>query len=162
MIGWIIFFLYVELYSVGMAIFLKKRGMRNYLLALIPFASFFFADRATGGFNAMSVRITSWGKLTIRLTVITLCAYLYGLWGMNHLEERNIEPLIQIMWLPAGVCMFVFWLCLVSSTLHLLFRLRSRFKFDWLCCFLLIPIPVLLATAKDNSEKYGLEKFSMA
>lgn len=40
MIGWIIFFAWLELYSAGIAAAAKRNGAKNYLIYLVPFAGY--------------------------------------------------------------------------------------------------------------------------
>lgn len=147
MVGWIVFAAYVVAYSVGMAVYLKRRGYARWALALIPFVSFFFVDRVTGGFKILSIAVRKWGKTVVILTVISLCAYLYGLWGLQALDAEQSAMLVQCMWLPAGASILIFWLGNAYSAVRILFLCRAGFRCDLLVCLLFVPVPVVLAAA---------------
>lgn len=143
MVGWIVFLLFMELYGAGVAVYAKSRGMKNYALCLIPFVPFFVMDKLTGGFKVATIWVRKWGVLVIELVVISLAAYLYAQWGIHTLTERNIGPLIQIMWLPVAACLLVFYLTAIQATRKILFMTRRSFRFDWLLCMTLVAIPIL-------------------
>ena len=46
MIGWIIFFAWLELYSAGIAAAAKRNGAKNYLIYLVPFAGLLYRHRS--------------------------------------------------------------------------------------------------------------------
>lgn len=151
MTGWLIVVVYLELYSAGMAIFARKRGMKRPALCLIPFVSFFFVDKQLGGFTVLSIKVKSLGKLALKLFVISLAACLYAAWGSAHLSEKNIEPLRQIMWVPVSFCILIGWLTVARSAGELLWRNGGSFKGDRLLCALLLPVPFVLAFFKERA-----------
>ncbi len=147
MIGWIIFAIFLEYYSVGVTVLAKRNGMKNYGLCMIPFYSMFYMNKALGSFTVWSIKVEKWGRLAIELTLVCLGAYLYSQWGANHLTPQNAQPLAQIMRVPICACIFIGYLSFVNSTAKALFLMGAEFKCQWLVCALLLPIPFLLAFA---------------
>ncbi len=155
MIGWIIFLAYMELYSAGVMLLAKKCGIGRYGLCLIPFVSFFFVDRITGGFSVCGIRVSKWGRQVIVLAVISLCATAYALWGVSHLTADNSAPLVQVMWVPIAFCILVFWLGTAFSAVRILFLLNASFRLDWLVCALFITVPFLFMFVRNRGERFA-------
>lgn len=155
MIGWILFLVFIEYYSVGAAILAKKSGKNNWLLNLIPFAAFFYIEKyLPEGFKILTVPVKKWGKLTIILTAVCLAAYLYGLWGQSYFTVAdNREALTMILWLPAGACIAIFWLGAAASAAAVLNKNNATFRCCSLVCLTLLPIPFLLAGAQKEKSK---------
>lgn len=155
MTAWIVFLVYMEVYSAGMAVLAKKCGMRRYGLCLIPFAAFFYADRITGAFSVCGIRVRSLGKLVIKLVLVCVFATVYAYWGLTHLTADNSAPLVQVMWVPAAFSMAVFWLAAVFSAVRILFLLRASFRLDWLVCALFVTVPFLFMFMPNRGERVG-------
>lgn len=159
MIAWIIFFVYLEIYSVGVAALAKRNGENKWYLNLIPFFSCFYIDRYLGGFKILTIPVKKWGKLMIWLVVICIFATIYAMWGVNNLQvEGSADALVQIMMLPIGVCAFIFWFGTAKSATDILFKNRSDFKGSFLVCLLLIPVPFLFIylSRKKNASSSAI------
>ena len=155
MTAWIVFLVYMEVYSLGVMLLAKKCGLRKYGLCLIPFVSFFYVDRILGGFSVCGIRVKSMGKLVIKLAIVCLFATVYAYWGLTHLTADNSAPLVEVMWVPAAFGMVVFWLTTVFSAVRILFVLRASFRFDWLVCALFVTVPFLFMFVQNRGERFG-------
>ena len=153
MTAWIVFLVYMEIYSAGVMVLAKKFGLQKYGLCLIPFVSFFFVDRILGGFSVCGIRVRSMGKLVVKLVIVCLFATAYAYWGLAHLAADDSSPLVQIMWVPAAFSMVVFWLATVFSAVRILFVMRASFRLDWLVCALFITVPFLFMFVHNRGER---------
>ena len=156
--GWIAFAIFVELYAVGMTVLAKNSQMENYLLCLIPFVAFFYVDKILpDGFRSFTIKTNSFGKMIVKMVIISIAAYIYMQWGVHNLPEKEIEPITQLMMVPIGICILVFWVTLVSSTLTLMYGFGMDIPCERLICILLIPIPFLLMFINKNKKNYRTE-----
>ena len=158
MTGWIIFLIFMEIYSVGMCIHLKRCGARHWYLSLIPFAVFFFAQKEAGNFKILLFPVKKWGIVVLETTVLTLLAYLFGVWAAGHQDPEGIHYLMDILWLIADTCIAIVWLGIAASTYAIVSRVHPFSKMYWIACYLLIPTPFLLAAlrVKTADEKTGI------
>ena len=156
--GWIAFAIFIELYAIGMTALAKKSQMKNYALCLIPFVAFFYVDKILpNGFSAFTIKINALGKLVVKLVIVSIAAYIYMQWGVHNLPEKEIQPLTQLMLVPICMCVIVFWVALVSSTLTLIFGFGTEIKCERLICILLISIPFLLLAINKDKKNYKTE-----
>lgn len=156
--GWIIFAVFIELYAIGMTVLAKNSQMKNYGLCLIPFVAFFYVDKLLpDGFTALAIKIKGFGKLVIVLLLVSIGAYIYMQWGINNMPEAEIEPIIQLMLVPIGISLIIFWVALVASTLTLMFGFGIEFKCEKLVCILLITVPFLLMFMNKDKKNYKTE-----
>lgn len=156
--GWIVFAVFIELYAVGMTVLAKNSQMKNYGLCLIPFVAFFYVDKIMpDGFSALSIKIQSFGKLVVTLLLVSIGAYLYMQWGVHNLPEKEIVPITQLMLVPISICLIIFWLALVYSTLTLMFGFGIEFKCEGLVCMLLFPIPFIMMFMNRSKKHYQKE-----
>ena len=156
--GWIAFAIFIEMYAVGMTVLAKKSQMEHYWLCLIPLVAFFYVDKILpNGFSAFTIKFQSLGKLVVKLLVVSLAAYIYMQWGINNLPEKEITPITQLMMVPIGICLIIFWVGLVSSTLTLMFGFGVEFKCERLMCILMFPIPVLMFLINKDGKNYKTE-----
>lgn len=153
MIWWAVFFIFIEYYSVGVMIYAKNNGMKNYGLCLIPFFAFFYMNEKICGFNVLGIKVSKWGQLTAELFIVCLLAFICTEWGAAHLTERNSIPLKQIMIIPILTSVLIFYLSMVKSTLRFIFLTRSEHKLQWLSCMLLLPIPFFIARVKAKVQE---------
>ncbi len=152
MIGWLIVFAYMELYAAGLCVLLKRLGCPRYGLCLIPFAAFWYTDRLTDGFRLLVFPVRSWFKTAIAFCAVAVLAQIYAGWGAHHIRPDSVRYLSDLMALPVGLAIFVGWVGTASAARRILFRLKASFKHDMLVCLLLLPVPVLLACARNRSE----------
>lgn len=154
MIGWIIFFAFMEVYSVGMCICLKRFGVKRWGLCMIPFAVFFYAEKLARKFKVLIFPAKRWGIKVIGFSIMTLLCYLFGVWAMGHQNPEGVHYLLDILWLIAGVCIGSVWLGIASSTEAILFRLNPFLpKLENIACYLLLPVPFLLAFQKERPRQ---------
>lgn len=152
MIGWIIFFAYAEIYAACLCVLLKRLGCPRYGLCLIPFAAFWYTDRLTDGFRLLVFPVRSWLKTVIVFCVVAALAQIYAEWGIRTIRQENVKYLTDLMALPIGLAVFVGWVGTASAARRILFRLKASFKHDLLVCLLLVPVPIVLACARNRSD----------
>lgn len=144
MIGWIVFLAWLEFYSVGITLLAKRRGSPRYGICMIPFASFFYVDSFTEGFFILTVPVKKWGKTVLIFCGVVILAQLGCVWADSALTAEMAGYFKQIMMLPVGFCLLVYWLGTIKSTSKMLDILKTNFKGAWILSALLIPIPALL------------------
>lgn len=148
MIGWIIFLVFMELYSIGMCIFLKRQDRKGWLFCLVPFVVFFYVQKLSGIFKILIFPVKKWGKTVLIAAVVTLLAYLFGVWSMQNQNPDYVQYLLEILWLVAGTCIGIVWLGIAASTEALLRRYHPFSRVLKPICYLLFPLPFLLAFQK--------------
>lgn len=151
MIGWIIFFTFMEIYSIGMCICAKRLGLKRCGLVLIPFAVFFYAEKIAGKFKILFFPVKKWGTKVIVFFIVTMLSYLFGAWAIEHQNPDYVRYLLDILWLVAGTCIGIVWLGISSSTEAILLRLNPFLsKIGSIACYLLLPVPFLLAFQEER------------
>lgn len=153
MIGWIIFFAFMELYSIGMCILLKKRKVKYWYFSLIPFAVFFFAQKEAGVFKIWIFPVKKWGMIVLELCVTTFLAYLFGVWAIGHQDPNNIHYLLDILWLVADTCIAIVWLGVAASTYAIVSKVHPFSRLYGIACYLLVPTPFLLAFLQEKTTE---------
>lgn len=150
---WIIFLAYIEAFGAGVAIFAKRRGRKEWAYYFIPFYAFTFANKTTKGFKVMSIPVDNLLKSVIVETAVCALAFLYAKWGETHLSEVDAPCLKQLMWVPAGVALMIFWLGAVKSSLAVFEEWRCRFPCDWILYLTLIALPVAYAVLPVREKR---------
>ena len=155
MLGWIIFFAFLELYSIGVMVLARRSGLKYYGWCLVPFVAFFYVDKIlSNGFVAIVIKFKGLGRLSIKLLIICIAAFAYMSWGIKNLDPRNIEPLKQLALVPISFCLVALWMGIVASTLTLMFGFGMEFKGEKIVCMLLITIPVILLFLNREGKNY--------
>lgn len=153
MIGWIIFFAWLELYSAGIAAEAKRNGAKNYLIYLVPFAALFYVDSFTQGFYIAIVPVKKWAKTVMIFVAVVLLAQCGCIWAKGALNEEMAGYFAQIMALPVAACLLVYWLGTISSSAKILDMTGAGFPYEKLVCALLLPIPFLFFFKKGGASK---------
>lgn len=156
---WIIFFAFAELYGVGVAVFAKRRNLERWALNFIPLYAFTFANRYTRGFKTLSIPVKKFFSCVVIELVVCALAYAFAMWGERNLNDLDAGCLKQIMYVPAGAAIGVFYLQVVKSTLAIAEEWRARFKLDWLVYMTLVAVPVafvLLPVREKRNNAVGL------
>ncbi len=153
---WIIFIVYNILISIGIGLSCKRVGIEKWKWACLPFVSFFFLNRLTGGFKSCGiVKIKNWGMATIYL--ICVAALCHGLidWGNRTRVPEDAEALTQIMMIFIVLCIIIFYLGCIGFTKKILFVFKVSFKFEGIICALFITLPFILMV---DLRKYTYER----
>lgn len=156
---WIVFLAYIEAFGAGVAIFAKRRGRKEWAYYFIPFYAFTFANKTTKGFKVMSIPVENLFKSVLVETAVCILAFIYAKWGATHLGEIDAPCLKQIMWVPAGTALIVFYLGNVKSSLAVFEEWRCRFPCDWILYLTLIALPVayaMLPVREKRNNAVGL------
>ena len=160
-ITWIVFFVYVVLISIGIGLCCKRAGIEEWKWACLPFVSFFFLNRLTGGFKTLGmIRVNNWGKSTITLMLVcALCQFVIT-WGNNHLAPEDAEALFQILILFIVLAGIIFYLGCIGFTMKIISVFKASFRFEGLVCALFITMPFILMVdlRKFSCERYLEEK----
>ena len=146
---------FIELYSVGVLFLAKKTGEKDYKLCLIPFYAFYVVNRLTGVFKVLTIPVQKFQGMVAILCTVSIFAMLYACWGDNNLPEASIASLWQIMGVVMGLCAFLFWFALVSSSGKLFRRFNVKKEgAATLLSALVITIPFMYAYyAKKNTPR---------
>lgn len=124
--GWIIFLIWLELYSIGIALLAKQNGSSHWGVYLIPFASGFYVDFFTGGFKILTIPVKKWGKTVLIFAGMVILAQLGCRWAENTLTPEMAGYFVQIMLLPICICGFIYCLGTIASTLRILDILKTK------------------------------------
>lgn len=145
MFGFLIaYFAALEYIAVGIAVLDKRSGNKLWLLDLLPFVAFFRADRLSGGFDVLTVRVRKLGVTLVIFAAVILLAVLYARWGQRTLPEIDSRSLRQIMYIPVVFCLVVAYANIVGFAVKTIALKRRRFRFDVLACMLFVTIPFLI------------------
>jgi len=147
LIGWIAFIIAIEFYGISLLLLIKDQEGKLDLKYLIPLYAFFMVSKKYSTFKILTIPVKKCGQTVIVLTVISLISCLIMMWGANNFSAfpEKIEYIKQIMIIPIAVCIFSLYLIFVKSSINILFAVRKEFKFDWILCMLIIPIPFLFS-----------------
>lgn len=144
MIGWILFFAWIEYYSIGIALLAKRTGKSHYGLCLIPFAAHFFVDSFTGGFKILTIPVKKWGKTVLILALVVIMAQIGCNWAENTFTPETAGYFMQIMYLPICLCCLIYWLGTIASALRMMEIFSLDFRGEAFWAALLLPIPLML------------------
>ena len=142
--AWIIFLIWIEIYSIGITILAKRKQIPHYAIYLIPFVSLFFVDKFTDGFTILTIPVKKWGKTNLIFLVIIILSQIGCHWAVTTLTAEMAGYFVQIMLLPICTCGLIYWLGTIASTLKMLEILELDFKGAIFLVALLFPIPILL------------------
>ena len=144
LIGWIVFLAWLEFYSAGITLLAKRTAKHRYALYMIPFAALFYVDEFTEGFFIFTIPVKKWGKTVLIFCAIVLVAQLGCYWSSQTLTAEMAGYFEQIMLLPIGFCILVYWFGTLRSALKMIEILKTDFKGAWALAALMLPIPFLL------------------
>ena len=146
---------FIELYSVGVAALAKKAGESDYLYCFIPFYAFYMTNRLTGLFAVLTIPVKKFQGMMAILAAVTLGATVYACWGESHLPAVSAESLWQIMGVVIGLCAFLAWFAIFSSSQKLFRRFNvDKEKTFTFFAALIIPAPFLyLYVAKTHTPR---------
>lgn len=158
---WIAFFGYVALISIGIGLCCKRAGIKEWRWACLPFVSFFFLNRLTGGFKSVGIiRINDWGISTILLVLLCALCHFLIVWGNNNLVPEDAEALKQILILFVAFSGIIFYFGCIGFTMKILYVFKASFRYEGLVCALFITLPFILMVdlRKYSYERSPLEK----
>lgn len=146
-IVWLVFLIVVEFYGVAMFKASKTHEGEFDFLCLIPFYAFFKISKKRVTFKIFTIPVKKCGCTVMLFAIIMLLSTAIMGWGANNFAEfpKKIGYINQIMAVPICISLLSVYLIIVKSSLKLLFEYRANFKFDWLACMLIVPIPFLLS-----------------
>ncbi|MBR1868118.1 MAG: hypothetical protein IJ800_06050, partial [Clostridia bacterium] len=121
-----------------------KAGEKDAKLCFIPFYAFWVANRLTGVFSVLTIPVKRFHVYVVELVAIVLLAFVYGCWGEGNLPEPSIPALWQIMGVIMGICAFLLWMALLSSSgkIYRRFNAERENAAKWLSS-LVITIPFI-------------------
>lgn len=156
-VAWIAFFVYVVLISIGIGLCCKRAGIKKWKWACLPFISFFFLNRLTGGFKSLGViRIDNWGKSTIGLVLLCALCHFMIRWGYSNLANEDAVALEQILILFIVLAAIIFYLGCIGFTKKIISVFKASFRFEGLVCALFITMPFILMV---DLRKYSYEPY---
>lgn len=140
----IIFLAALEYIALGIAVYDLRSGNKLWFLDLIPFVAYFRADKISGGFVVLTVRVRKLGTTFLIFAVVITLATLYTRWGQNNLPAIDSQSLAQIMNIPIVVCLIVAYVDIAGFAVKMIALKRRRFRFDVAACMLFVTIPFLI------------------
>ena len=153
-------FLFVELYSVGIYFLALNYGLPNPLKVFLPFYCFTYARKLSGPFHVMTIPVNKMAATIIFVTVAAVLALSYALWGNQNLPATSGESLWQIMWIVIGLCIFVAWYTIVSSSIKIFRRFNvERRKLYCILSLFMLTIPFLFLSIRKNSFRSDAEMY---
>lgn len=152
-IATMVFFVFLEFYSVGVMVAAKKCG-ENYMKCLIPFYAIYVAGKMAKGFSVLTIPVKRFHFMFIELFLIGFFALLYACWGDMNLPKISSDALWQIMAiiLVIVIVLMYFSLLLVSRKIYRRFNVK-REKLFVLLSVPLITIPFLYWIASKNQPR---------
>ena len=151
--AWIIFLIWIEIYSIGITILAKRNGVPHYAIYLIPFVSLFFVDKFTGGFSILTIPVKKWGKTVLVSLLIVILSQMACHWAITTLTSEMAGYFVQIMLLPICTCGLIYWIGTIASTLRMLEIRGLDFKGAIFLAALLVPIPILLLRRGSDGKR---------
>ena len=143
--------LYLELFSVGIAILNKSLGERRWYLALIPVYGLRYVENAAGVFKVLVVPVKKCALFVAELLLVILLCCLYWQWGIYNVVSDGVKNLGQIMILPVTICYALMYITVLSASARIYKRFNVRLYVLWvLLSMLLLPIPCIFYAIKDR------------
>lgn len=118
-IGWICVLAITELYSIGITVLAYRNKEKFFYLNLIPFVSFFYIDKLVKGFSLLVIPTKKWGMTTLILLAVSIVSTGLIHLGAIHFGAENASYIKEIMLVPIVICLIIYYLGIVCSTLEL-------------------------------------------
>ena len=134
----IVFFAFLEIYSIGVMFAAKKCGER-YLKCLIPFYAMYCVGHMVKNFSIMTIPVQKFHKMFLTLYLMAAGALLYACWGQNNLPAISAEALWQIMAVPFGLAVLLMYASIMISSR----RIYRRFNVEQEVLFTLLSLPLI-------------------
>ena len=134
----IVFFAFLEIYSIGVMFAAKKCG-ESYLKCLIPFYAMYAVGHMVKSFSIMTIPVQKFHKMTFTLYLMAAGALLYACWGQNNLPTISAEALWQIMAVPFGIAMLLMYASIMISSR----RVYRRFNVEHEVLYTVLSLPLI-------------------
>ena len=140
----IIFFAFLELYSVGVMFAAKRCGEKDYKKSLIPFYSFYLVQKMVDSFAVMTIPVRKFHIMFLELYLVAAGALLYACWGSTNLPEISASALWEIMAVIIGIVAVAMYGSLLVSSQKVYRRFRVEHE-GWMVVLSvpLVTIPLL-------------------
>lgn len=119
----IVFFAFLELYSVGVLFVAKKCG-EEYKKCLIPFYAMYSVGNIVKGFSVLTIPVKKFHMMLLELYLLAAGALLYACWGQYNLPAISAESLWQIMALPIAIAVALMYASIMVSSRKVYRRFR--------------------------------------
>ena len=134
----IIFFVFLELYSVGVMFAAKKCG-EDYKKSLIPFYAFYLVQNMVKDFSLLTIPVRQFHKMFIQLYLLAAGALLYACWGSTNLPQISADALWEIMVVVLGIALLTMYGALMVSS----YKLYRRFRVEREGLMVALSLPVV-------------------
>ena len=145
-IGWICVLAITELYSIGITVLAYRNKEKLFYLNLIPFVSFFYIDKLVKGFSLLVIPTKKWGMTTLILLAVSIVSTGLIHLGAIHFGAENASYIKEIMLVPIVICLIIYYLGIVCSTLELyrIIEIKMPNFAKVITALTIIPIPFAL------------------
>lgn len=153
--------LYLECFSVGIALINRSLGENRWYLALIPVYGLSYVGKAAGVFKVLAIPVKKFAGFSAECLIIILLCCLYWDWGLHNVVPRGSAMLQQIMLLPVVICYLLIYMGILSATARICKRFNAR-GLVWikLASVFLLPIPFILCKIKNGQAMPLNEMFN--
>lgn len=134
----IVFFAFLELYSVGVMFAAKKCGER-YKECLIPFYAMYSVGYMVKSFSILTIPVQKFHKMFFDLYLLAAGSLLYACWGQNNLPAISAEALWQIMAVPFGIAVVLMYSSIIISSR----RVYRRFNVEQEVLYTVLSLPLI-------------------
>lgn len=152
--------LYLEIFSIGIALISKTLGEKRWFLAFVPIYGLTFVNKVAGAFKVLSIPVKKFAAFTAELFVVILLCCAYWQWGIDNVAPKGAKYLGQIMILPVAICYILLYIALLKASLKIYKRFYvQKLGVTMLVSLLLIPIPFILCGIRNNEAQSLSEMF---
>lgn len=134
----IMFFVLLELYSVGV-MFAAKRCGEDYKKSLIPFYSFYLVQKIVNNFSVLTIPVQKFHVMFLELYLLATGALLYACWGSTNLPEISASALWEIMAVIIGIAVLAMYGSILVSSC----KVYRRFRVEREGLMVLLSLPLV-------------------
>lgn len=134
----VVFFAFLEFYSIGVMFAAKKCGER-YKKCLIPFCAMDSVQYMVKKFSILTIPVQKFHMMFIELYLLAAGSLLYACWGQNNLPTISAEALWQIMAVPFGIAVLLMY----SSIIIVSRRVYRRFNVQQEGLYTVLSLPLI-------------------
>ena len=134
----IVFFAFLELYSLGVMFAAKKCG-EKYKLCLIPFYAMHSVGYMVKDFSLLTIPVIKYHMMFLELYLVAAGSLLYACWGQINLPAISAEALWQIMAVPFGLAVILMY----ASIIVVSRRVYRRFNVEHEILYTVLSLPLI-------------------
>lgn len=134
----IVFFAFLEYYSIGVMFAAKKCG-EKYKECLIPFYAMYCVGHMVKNFSILTIPVQKFHKMFLTLYLMAAGSLLYACWGQNNLPTISADALWQIMAVPFGIAVLLMYASIMVSSR----KIYRRFNVEQEVLYTVLSMPLV-------------------